>query len=422
MSSQVRLRLLPRAKCFYDDPIQVKVAGLRSRQLVTMNARSVDDKGALFRSSATYRSDGNGELDLERDASLGGSYVGVEPMGLLWSMRPDVPHNKFYKSDARKPHFVKFSVHDEEAEGRMLAEEVNERHVMGEGVVRLPVTTGNIRGVLFTPPGEGPFPAVLDLYTFGGGLSERRASLLANRGFVVLALALYGHADLPKNISAIHLDYFEEAIQFLRQQPKVGSKDVGVMSLSKSGDLALSIASYLPNVAATVWINGCNANVSIPTYYKKTLIHPALNADQSKVILTESGAFNVKHALCNPMAEENEATLIRIERATGHFLFVAAEDDLNWDSKAFVEEMEKRLRHHGKENFESVCYPGSGHYLEPPYGPFCPSSFHMLIRQYVLWGGEPRSHAAAEVHLWKKMQEIFRTHLTVDASVTKGKL
>nr|XP_033505870.1 LOW QUALITY PROTEIN: acyl-coenzyme A thioesterase 3-like [Epinephelus lanceolatus] len=264
MSSQVILRLLPRARCMFDEPVQVTVSGLRARQVVTMRARSTDEKGVEFSSSATYKADGNGEINLERDPSLSGSYVGVEPMGLLWSMRADVLHKRFQKTKSLNPHVVKFSVHEEEGEGRMLAEATNERLVMGDGVSRRPVKEGNIRGVLFTPPGGGPFPAVLDLYTFGGGLSEKRASLLASRGFVV--------------------------------------------------------------------------------------------------------------------------------------------------------------KRHGKQNFESVCYPGAGHYLEPPYGPYCPSSFHGVVGKPVLWGGEPRSHAAAEVQLWKKIQEFFTTHLSCDAAQTKAKL
>ncbi|KAM4605187.1 acyl-coenzyme A thioesterase 3-like [Polymixia lowei] len=422
MSSQVRLRLLPSAKCLFDDPIQVKVAGLRSGQLVTMKARSTDEKGVLFRSSATYRADGNGEIDLERDSSLGGSYHGVEPMGLLWSLRADTLHTKFRKNDSRKPHLIEFSVHEGDGLDGPLVEATNERQLLAEGVSRLPVKDGNIRGVLFTPPGEGPFPAVLDLYTFGGGLSERRACLLANHGFVVLTVALYGHDDQPKKIKEIHLDYFEEATEFLKRQPKVGSNGVGVISLSKSGDLALSIATYLPNIAATVWINGCSANTAFPLYYKNSKILPALMFDISRIIPTESGAANGKYVIDSPLAEENKATLIPIEQAKGHFLFVAAEDDLNWDSCGFVGQMEERLRLHGKENFESVRYPGSGHYLEPPYGPYCPSSFHGVLGNYCQWGGEPRSHAAAEVHLWKKIQEFFRSHLTNDATVTTAKL
>ncbi|XP_068427042.1 acyl-coenzyme A thioesterase 1-like [Clinocottus analis] len=423
MSSQIRLRLLPRARCMFDEPVQLKVDGLRSRQVVTLRARTTDDKGVVFRSSATYRADGSGGVDLQRDPSLSGSYTGVEPMGLLWSMRAAALHKRFQRTKSLDPHVVKFSMHEEEEEGgRMLAEATNERLLIGDGVSRRTIKDGNIRGVLFTPPGGGPFPGVLDLYTFGGGLSEKRASLLASRGFVVLTVALYGHDDMAKNIKEVHLDYFEEAIRFLKKQNEVGSKGVGVMSISKSGDLALSMASYLPGVAATVWINGCSANTVLPLYYKKSQIHPALMFDISKIIPTESGAANGKNALHDPLAEENKATLIPVERAEGRFLFVASEDDLNWDSKAYLDMMVERLQRHRKDNFESVRYSGAGHYLEPPYGPYCPSSFHGVVGMPVLWGGEPRSHAAAEVHLWKKIQEFFRAHLSCDATQIKAKM
>lgn len=72
-------------------------------------------------------------------------------------------------------------------------------------------------------PGRGPFPAVLDLYVLGGGLSEKRASLLASRGFVVLTVVAYGYDDMPNKIKGVHLDYFEEAIQLLEKQDKVSS-------------------------------------------------------------------------------------------------------------------------------------------------------------------------------------------------------
>ncbi|XP_023117429.2 acyl-coenzyme A thioesterase 1-like [Amphiprion ocellaris] len=423
MSSQVRLRLLPSAKCLFDEPVQVKVAGLKSKQLVTMRARSTDDKGVMFSSSATYRADGSGEIHLDRDPSLSGTYVGVEPMGLLWSMKPDTLHKRFIKLSSLNPHVVKFSVHEEEEEeGKMLAEVINERILIGDGVSRLPVNKGNIRGVLFTPPGRGPFPAVLDLYTFGGGLSEKRASLLATRGFVVLTVALYGHDDQAKDVKAVHMDYFEEAIEFLKTQDKVGSEGVGLISLSKSGDIALSIASYLPGVAATVWINGCSANTVLPLHYKKREIHSVLTYDAKKAFLTETGAVNIRNVLNSPLLDENKTALIPIERAKGHFLFVASEDDCNWDSNTFMNEMVERLKRHGKENFESVSYPEAGHYLEPPYGPYCPSSVHGVVGMPVVWGGEARSHAAAEVHMWGKIQEFFRTHLSCDAAQTNPKL
>lgn len=130
------------------------VSGLRPRQVVDMRATSTDDRAVVFSSLATYRADGNGEINLAKDPSLGGSYVGIEPMGLLWSMRADTLHKRFQKINSLKPHVVRFSVHEEEGEGRMLAEVTSERLLMGDGVSRHPVKEGNIRGVLFSPPGK----------------------------------------------------------------------------------------------------------------------------------------------------------------------------------------------------------------------------------------------------------------------------
>lgn len=54
-----------------------------------------------------------------------------------------------------------------------------------------------------------------------GGLVEFRASLLASRGFAVLALAYFAYEDLPKELLEEDLDYFEEAANFLLAHPKV---------------------------------------------------------------------------------------------------------------------------------------------------------------------------------------------------------
>lgn len=417
MSSQVTLRLLPSARCLFDEPIQVKVAGLKYRQVVTMRAQATDERGEAFSSSATYRADGRGEIDLERDPSLRGSYIGVEPMGLLWSMKADAPHKYFHWNKALNPHVVKFSVYEEGEDGGILAEATNERLLISHGVSRLPVKQGNFQGVLFTPPGEGPFPGVLDLCTF---MSEKRACLLANRGFVVLAVAVYN--DKPDNVKEVHLDAFQEAVEFLQQLPKVGPKGIGVISRSKGADLALSLASFVPGVEAVVWINGCNANVAVPLYYKKRLILSPLLFDISKVIPTESGASIVKFGVLDPLAEENKGSLVPIEQSKAHFLFIASEDDLNWDSKGYMDEMVQRLSRHGKRNFKSVCYPRAGHLLEPPYGPYCESGVHGIIRNPIMWGGQPKMHAAAEVHMWKKIQQYFRAHLGGDTAQNKAKL
>lgn len=88
-------------------------------------------------------------------------------------------------------------------------------------LVRLMKTQFSFQFLYLFSAGKGPFPGIMDLYTFGGRLSEPRASLLANKGYVVLALAYYGYQDLPKKPKMLDLEYFEEAVKYLRGHPEV---------------------------------------------------------------------------------------------------------------------------------------------------------------------------------------------------------
>ena len=66
--------------------------------------------------------------------------------------------------------------------------------------------------------GNGPFPAVIDLFGAAPGVHGQRAALLASRGFLTLALAYFGYKDLPKkrDKSDVKLmNYFEVNIYTL---------------------------------------------------------------------------------------------------------------------------------------------------------------------------------------------------------------
>ncbi|KAG5846866.1 acyl-coenzyme A thioesterase 1 isoform X1 [Anguilla anguilla] len=411
MSSGVHLRLLPSSKCLFNEPIRIKIEGLSPGQSVELRARLTDDKSVTFKSSGTYRADPRGEIDLDNHPSLGGSYSGVEPMGLFWSLIPETPHMKLWKRDVLSPCLVDIEVHDGVRQGHVLARETNERGFMVEGLRRIPMKEGRIRGTLFLPPGRGPFPGIVQMHTLGGGLSEVNGCLLANHGFVVLSLAFWGYQDLPQNVKKFDLEYFEEAIMFLRTLPEVKAPGVGILSISKSGDLALSMASFLSGVSATVCVNGCSANIMVPLHYRDMVIPPLLT-DLNKVRTTESGVLDISDVLPDPMAPENQACLIPIERANCKFLFAVSGDDGNWKSCYYAEQMTKRLKDHGKDNPEVVVYPKAGHFLEVPYMPHCATGRHAALSNAVVaFGGDPSAHAQAQVDLWNKIPAFFRKHL-----------
>ncbi|KAG5277248.1 hypothetical protein AALO_G00115370 [Alosa alosa] len=155
-----------------------------------------------------------------------------------------------------------------------------------------------------------------------------------------MALAYYGHKDLPEALNKLDLEYFEKAVTLLRTHPKVKGPDIGILSISKD------------------------------------MVIPPTKYDESKAVDTGYG-----------------------------FL-----DAAQW------------LRDHGKENFEVIRYHKAGHFLEVPYMPHCPITFHPAIGAVVAFGGEPQAHAEAQVDLWKRVPEFFKKHLNNDHSDFKAML
>ncbi|KAI5937540.1 Acyl-coenzyme A thioesterase 2, mitochondrial [Manis javanica] len=405
--------LEPASRSLWDKPVRIAVRGLAPEQTITLRSSLRDEKGALFRAHAHYRADAAGLLDLTRAPALGGSFLGLEPMGLFWALEPEKPLLRLVKRDVRTPMAVELEVldrHEQEA-GRLLGRAVHERVFLGPGVRREPVRAGRVRGTLFLPPEPGPFPGIVDIFGAGGGLVEYRASLLAEKGFAVLALAYYNYEDLPKDMKTLHLEYFEEAVNYLLKHAEVKGPGVGLLGISKGGDLCLSMASFLKGITAAVIINGSVANVGGALHYKGETLLPPLGSDRNRIKVTKDGFADVLDVLNSPLEGPDQKSLIPVERADCAFLFLVGQDDHNWKSEFYASEASKRLQARGKDKSQIICYPGAGHYIEPPYFPMCWASLHTLVGSPTIWGGEPRAHARAQVDAWKQLQTFFHKHL-----------
>uniref|UniRef100_A0A8I5NQ02 palmitoyl-CoA hydrolase n=1 Tax=Papio anubis TaxID=9555 RepID=A0A8I5NQ02_PAPAN len=325
------LILEPAGRCCWDEPVRIAVRGLAPEQPVTLRASLRDEKGALFQAHARYRADARGELDLERAPALGGSFAGLEPMGLLWALEPEKPLLRLVKRDVRTPLAVELEVLDghDPGPGRLLCRARQERDFLPPGVRREPVRAGRVRGTLFLPPEPGPFPGIVDMFGTGGGLLEYRASLLAGKGFAVLALAYYNYEDLPKTMDILHLEYFEEAVNYLLSHPEVKGPGVGLLGISKGGELCLSMASFLKGITAAVIINGSVANVGGTLHYKGETL-PPVGVNRNRIKVTKDGYADIVDVLNSPLEGPDQKSFIPVERAESTFLFLVGQDDHNW--------------------------------------------------------------------------------------------
>ncbi|KAL5013583.1 hypothetical protein ScPMuIL_007853 [Solemya velum] len=285
------------------------------------------------------------------------------------------------------------------------------RWYKSRSVTRQPIRVGRLRGVLFLPPGDRPAPGVIDLFGMIGGLVEFRAALLASRGFVVLALAYMGYKDLPP-ICYLNLSYFQEAVDWMSYHPRVQSGGLGVVGVSKGGEIGFVMAQYMPQVKALV-------TISAPTYYMFPAVrHPddkrhekdvPLDLDLLKI--TDLGYhFNRSYVFANDQ-------LIEAWKSDAKILSILGGDDQCLDIRVH-QRLWNTMPTEKKANMEVVTYPGAGHIIEPPYTPHYPSSYNNIMGVSFVWGGTPKPHADAQEKSWRRILQFLNTHLQMDSEQT----
>ncbi|XP_060031473.1 acyl-coenzyme A thioesterase 1 [Erinaceus europaeus] len=402
-----------------DELLHIKVEGLGPGEPVTLRTLATSYRSRLFHSFAHYEADGRGTLDLARARALGGGFTGVEPMGLLWSLAPvgagleGAQVSQMRRGVMQTPIKVEVTVHKSRQPavplGPALASVQVQRWFSSPELGRTRLQNGRLRGVFLLPPGDGPFPGLIDIFG-DGGLNESRASLLACRGFATLALPFFDYEDLPPLMKDLNLDYFEEAARFVQNHPKVKGPMIGVVGSGKGAELAFSMASFLPNIAAVVSINGCISNTA--TALKcGSLTLPGLPFNLDKISAMESGVYDVQEALEDPLNPDYQESRIPLEKASAHLLFIVGEDDRHWKSSVYAAAAATHLTEHGKTNFTLLSYPNAGHRIDLPYSPFCPISLDPMLQLPVCGGGQLKGHAVAQIESWKEILEFLYLHL-----------
>jgi len=285
------------------------------------------------------------------------------------------------------------------------------RTLLAPGVRRIPVKEGRVRGVLYLPEGPGPHPAVVDMFGSAGGCLQHRSALLASRGVAALALAFFDYDDLPSSMARLDMAYFREAVEYLCAREEVFSdKGVGAIGVSRGGDLVLNMALNIPQVTAVVPINGCVANVETELQLEDGKVIPGLQLAIERLLIMNSGGLDVYELLNDPL--KYPETILPVQDLKASVLWLMSEGDRNWKSDYYTDLMLQRIRGTPAEHLvEVVRYPGAGHLVEPPFVPFCEMSYHKVVRQAMLWGGEPLQHCEAQVDSWNRMLSFFKEKL-----------
>lgn len=408
-------------RALVDEPISIKGRFLPPNCPITVCARMHSEEGDLWESFAHYNTNADGTINLTRDHSVGGSYLGCEPMGLLWALQPAPGEReglRLRKKNVETPFVVLMSLledHVSPSEGpnTELAAVTTERWYLAPGARRVEIRQNGVVGTLFLPPGPGPFPAMLDLWGMGGGLVEYRSALFASRGYVSLSLAYFRHKELPgpQNRLNVGNSYFKSAFDLLKDHHQVCPDRIGIIGLSFGVYLTLRIATQTgAKPSCLICINGpVGSTVSIS---ETDGIAQEFEGDQKYWAYDDQGRVSFKDV--SFPANLSPESKVKMENLDCPLMYIVGEDDLSASSIENANLIEETLRASGKSHlFTRLSYPGAGHLIEPPYTPNSRASLWSVKPQKLitLWGGHLASHAAAQEDSWNKILEFMESHL-----------
>lgn len=334
-----------------DEAATIRVSGCKPDERITIRSELVDGADGRWASQSDFIADAQGMIDTSKEAPVAGSYKEVSGMGPVWSMKPLNSKEGRYvpprDSGAQKIDLQLMRG------ATVVATAHLEQAGIADGIERVTLHEGSLRGVLFVPTGKGPHPGILVLGGSEGGIPARRAAWFASHGYVALALAYFRFDDLPHELADIPLEYFGQAFVWMARRPEIDPNRLAVAGTSRGGELALQLGSIYPGIKAVVAY--VPANVRYPACCGIAAARaPAWTWKGNSLAFSRFGRDG------RPVGALNAE--IAVEHTQGPILLISGGEDGVWKSSAMTDAIAARLRReHFRYEVVRLNYPHAGH-------------------------------------------------------------
>jgi dienelactone hydrolase len=399
----------------YGDGFSVRLEGLPAGSEATLQSRMWGYEG-----SATFTVPADGRIDTAADAPVSGTYEGVAPEGILWSMAPVDPTRD-----------TDLDVHFEAIAPGVTLEATLERAWLDERLLTVPVDDGGIVGQLLKPrESDGPLPGVLVLGGSGGGIEGASfwSAYLADHGYAALALAYFGASGLPAELERIPLEYVLGALEALRARDDVDGARIAVAGVSRGAELALMVGARDPDVSAVIahlpsgirWGSVPARDTAAWTLGGEPLPYVRGSGSGAASERLPDGGRGFRFspvfdaALDDASVEELSAATIEVERIEGPILMFGGGDDGIWPSCRLAERVWDRLAstgHGARYADEYRCFEEAGHFAPQPGWPTTDSYAGQIAGTTVIFGGTPAANARAQRASYDAIVSFLATHL-----------
>jgi dienelactone hydrolase len=409
------IRVTP-AQALVDEVISITLSGLAPGQAALVKATLIDNQGVTWQSAAEFSADRKGVVDLSKQAPTRGSYSGVDPMGLFWSLntQPGQAENRAAAQSFLAPVTMKFEL---EVAGKTVHSATLTRLYVASGVKAMEVRDSGLVAKLYEPEKGGPHPGILVLGGSEGGIrsAEAMAALLASRGYAALAVAYFAMEGLPQRLVGVPLDYLKKAIDWMGARETIDRRRLAVLGGSKGGELALLLAANFPALKAVVayvpshvvW-QGIGGAGSSWTYQGQPVPYVPYKSMPSSRGATQPISYMSFYLASLDDKEAVAKAAIPVEKINGPVLLISGKDDQLWPSSIMAEQVVVRLkeqRHPYK--FEHLAYETAGHAIRSSYGPTTLSTGNERMN----FGGQAAGNARAQADSWPRVLKVLKDSL-----------
>ena len=300
------------------------------------------------------------------------------------------------------------------------------RDVDREGLEFRPMdAVGFVGTLVIPPPNTRRGAAVVVLGGSQGGLDEQDAIAFAQAGFIALALAYFGEGSaLPRALVELPLEYVGLAIEWLRGQPELAGRRVGLVGRSKGGELALRVAAAYPeHVGAVVgyasspvvwqglpadrrgWREEPKSSWTLDANPVPFLPFAKPRARDLPRFVASMIAGNValrpmyERALADTEARERATT--PLEQIAGPVLLISGTDDQLWPAPMLCElAMARFASHQHRFPDQHLTYEGAGHLIGAP-------GRRAIRTGRFAVGGSPAIDAQASQAAWPRVLDFL---------------
>jgi dienelactone hydrolase len=410
-----------------DQQVAIVVSALPPRTQVVIRSYIRTDSATYYAAEGTYLTDDRGELRLDRDASRGGTFAGIDPMGLFWSGRritdvADPALRSLQAVNPPQPYQVAFMVTRGDT---VLARTIATRRFGSADVREEEVRNGDVVGRLFLPSNPRGAPVVVVLGGSEGGYesSSFKARMLAARGFVAFAQGYFRAEGLREELASVPVERVQRAIRWLQARRDINAARIGVLAHSRGTELALLSANQFPEVRSVVVSgtsvttgSGLTRNGEPHAEAAWTFNNQPLPVMQHRPPPEALAQFSKRDpvrlrllfepALRDAAAVEKAAIPVRDIRAD--VMVISGVDDQMGPADVAGDMLLERLARTGHQGKRvHLKYPEAGHVINLPYMP----TAQRLVPWRFAYGGTPAGYARADADSWTRLMEFLRASL-----------